>query len=72
MHYFHVLVATVSFEFASYRVSERQNSLRVNITRAGNLQNTSVVLVASDNFQGTASGKLPISVPTCIIILLCV
>ncbi len=50
-------MATVSFEEASYKVSERQGTLRVNITRSDNLQNTSVVLVASDNFQGTASGK---------------
>lgn len=49
-------VATVSFEVASYRVSEEETILRVNITRAGNLQNASVVLLASDDFQGTASG----------------
>ena len=52
------IVATVSFVTSSYMISERQSSLQVNITRSGNLQNTSVVLVASDDFQGTASGKL--------------
>lgn len=50
-------MATVSFESESYRVSERQPRLRINITRSGNLQNTSVVLVATDDFQGTASGN---------------
>ena len=53
---FHI-VATVSFDAASYTVLERQSSLSVNITRSGNLQNASVVLVASNNFHGTASGK---------------
>lgn len=50
-------VATVSFDAANFTVVERAGSLRINVTRSGNLQNTSVVLVATDNFQGTASGK---------------
>ena len=51
-------MATVSLEAASYSVPERQGVLQINITRSGNLQNTSVILVATDDFQGTASGKV--------------
>ena len=51
-------MATVSLEAASYGVPERQGVLQINITRSGNLQNTSVILVATDDFQGTASGKV--------------
>jgi hypothetical protein len=52
-----IQLATVSFKAASYRVSEQEETLQVNITRSGNLQNLSVVLLASDNFQGTASAR---------------
>jgi len=50
-------VATVSFIEESYYVVEREGPVQVNITRSGNLQNTSIVLVATDDFRGSASGR---------------
>ena len=50
------IVATVSFAAASYRVSEGVERLDINVTRSGNTENLANVLVATENFQGTASG----------------
>ena len=49
-------VASVSFDSRNYVVLEAEGSLQINITRSGNTATLSVVLVATDNFQGTASG----------------
>ena len=51
-----VTVATITFDDESYYVVEREELVQVNATRSGNLQNTSIVLVATDNFRGSASG----------------
>ena len=51
------IVATESFIDESYYVTEEEGPIQVNVTRSGNLQNTSVVLVATDNFRGSASGR---------------
>ena len=53
-----IIVATVSFAAASYRVSEGAERLDVSITRSGNTENLADVLVATENFQGTASGEI--------------
>jgi len=50
-------VATVSFEARSYTVSEGNRILPVNITRSGDTESLATVLVATDNFIGTASGQ---------------
>ncbi len=54
----HFAVATVSFQESTYQISEGMESIQISLTRSGNLKNTSVVLVATDNFQGSASGNL--------------
>ena len=53
-----ISVATVSFSAASYRVSEGAESLELNITRSGDTSILAVVMVASDNLEGTASGLI--------------
>ena len=49
-------MATVSFAEESYRVSEGTGTLVINITRSGDTDIAATVLVATDNFEGTASG----------------
>ena len=48
----------MSFAEASYRVSEGTGTLVVNITRSGDTNIVATVLAASDNLEGTASGKV--------------
>ena len=48
--------ATVGFSSSTYTVSESAGTLQVTITRSGAVNTTAVVLVASDAFEGTASG----------------
>ena len=50
-------MATVSFSSSSYTVSESSGKLQFIITRSGAVDTKVVVLVASDAFEGTASGK---------------
>lgn len=52
-----LIVATVSFAAASYRVLEGAGTLSVTIIRSGNTGSLATVLVATDNFHGTASGE---------------
>ena len=55
-------VSTVSFEDESYRVSEGAGMLTVNVTRSGDTDILATVLVATDNFVGTASGMCNLSI----------
>ena len=50
-------VSTVSFADEDYSVSEGAGTLTVNVTRSGSTETSATVLVATDNFQGTASGE---------------
>ena len=52
----YLAVATVSFSSPTYTVSENAGTLKVTITRSGAVNTTAVVQVASDAFEGTASG----------------
>ena len=49
-------MATVSFSSSAYTVSESAGTLQVTITRSGAINTTAVVQVASDAFEGTATG----------------
>ena len=49
-------MATVSFSSSTYTVSESAGTLQVNITQSGAVNTTAVVLVASNSFEGTATG----------------
>ena len=46
----------MSFVAASYRVSEEAERLDINIIRSGDTEILADVLVATESFQGTASG----------------
>ena len=46
----------MSFSSSTYTVSESAGTLQVTTTRSGAVNTTAVVLVASDSFEGTASG----------------
>ena len=56
MLYIHV-VATVSFSSATYEYDEGVGDVQIIVTRSGNIESKATVLVASDNFQGTAAGS---------------
>ena len=49
-------VATVSFSAANYSIGEDGGAINVSIIRGGDIQRLAVVLVATDIFQGSASG----------------
>ena len=51
------LVATVSFSRAVYSVDENVGQVTIPIVRSGDTERQAVVLVASENFIGTASGN---------------
>ena len=51
-----LVAATVSFSSSTYTVSESAGTLQVSIARSGAVDTIAVVLVASDAFEGTASG----------------
>ena len=50
-------MAVVSFSEASYYIKENGLELKVSIARSGDTERLAVVLVASETFVGTASGK---------------
>ena len=50
-------MATVSFSSASYEFDESAGDVQITVTRSGNTESNATVLVASDNFQGTAAGR---------------
>ena len=50
-------MATVSFTSATYQYDEGAGDVQLTITRSGNIESKAIVLVASDNFQGTAAGR---------------
>lgn len=47
----------MSFSSNTYRFAESIGTAEVLLTRSGNEDNLAIVLVATDDFQGTASGK---------------
>lgn len=49
-------VATVSFSAATYTIVENEGMVSISITRGGDTDSVAVVLVATDIFQGSASG----------------
>lgn len=53
--FFHA-VATVSFSAATYTTVENEGMVSISITRGGDTDSVAVVLVATDIFQGNASG----------------
>ena len=54
-------VATVSFSSTIYKYAEGTGGAQVTVTRSGNTEAIAIVLVASDNFQGTAAGNRQLS-----------
>lgn len=50
-------MATVSFSSATYQYDEGAGDVQITVTRSGNIASEAIVLVASDNFQGTATGS---------------
>lgn len=51
------VVATVSFSSAIYQYDESAGDILITIIRSGNIESKAFVLIASDNFQGTAAGN---------------
>ena len=51
------LAATVSFSFSNYTVLENIKQLSVAIERSGNTEIEAIVLVATEDFHGTAYRK---------------
>ena len=49
-------MATVSFSSATYQYEEGAGDVQITVTRSGNIESKAIVLVASDDFQGTAAG----------------
>ena len=49
-------MATVSFSLATYQYDEGAGDVQITITRSGNIASEAIVLVVSDDFQGTAAG----------------
>ena len=52
-----IVVATVSFSSATYHYDEGAGDVQITITRSRNIVSKAIVLVASDNFLGTAAGR---------------
>ena len=50
-------MATVSFSAATYSTVENEGMISILITRGGDTESVAVVLVATEIFQGSASGK---------------
>lgn len=50
-------VATVSFSAPTYTAVENEGMISILITRGGDTESVAVVLVATEIFQGSASGK---------------
>lgn len=50
-------VATVSFSAPTYTAVENEGKISILITRGGDTESVAVVLVATEIFQGSASGK---------------
>ena len=57
MSVFTLTVATVSFAASTYTVAENAGHVTIHVIRSGDTEIEAVVLVASENFVGTASGK---------------
>ena len=51
-------MATVSFSSSTYRDDEGNGNIQISIMRSGATDNVAIVLITTDNFQGTASGML--------------
>jgi len=49
-------VATVSFSAPTYTAVENEGMISISITRGGDTESVAVVLVATEIFQGSASG----------------
>ena len=49
-------MATVSFSAATYSAVENEGMISISITRSGDTESVAVVLVATETFQGSASG----------------
>lgn len=49
-------MATVSFSAATYTTVENEGMISISITRGGDTESVAVILVATDIFQGSASG----------------
>ena len=51
-------VSTVSFEESTFQIAEESGlSVAITVTRSGDIDREAIVLVASDNIRGTASGE---------------
>ena len=55
--YFLHAVATVSFSAATYTIEENGGMISISIIRGGDTERLAAVLVATEIFQGSASGK---------------
>ena len=54
--YFFHAVATVSFSAATYTIEENGGMISISIIRGGDTERLAAVLVATEIFQGSASG----------------
>ena len=50
-------MAVISFSQEAYSVQENKKSLRVSVQRSGDTESHVVVLIASDPYDGMATGK---------------